>query len=96
MPGLPRVLKKRLGVIGQDGRDFLTIMDACPCVIRKTVVPVAPFLEIKDRGRCVIRREFWKNVELFVLVRGYGVRGGTHCTAWGVGGMGVSPAKLYI
>ena len=45
---------------------------------------------------CVIRMKFGKNIELFVRVRGYGVCGGTHCRAWGVGGWGCPPAKLYI
>ena len=48
------------------------------CVIRRTVAPVAPFSEIMDGERCVIRVKFGKNVELFVRVRGYGVCGGTH------------------
>jgi hypothetical protein len=47
-------------------------------------------------GRCVIRGEFGKNIELFVRVRGYGVCGGTRCRAWGVGGGGCPRAKLYL
>lgn len=36
------------------------------------------FPTIADAGPCVIRGEFWKNVGLFVRIRGYGVCGGTH------------------
>lgn len=39
--------------------------------------------------------EIWKNVELFVYIKGYGVKHGTHSDIVGVG-VDISALKLYL
>ncbi len=78
MPGLPRVLKRWSGVIGRDGRDFPTIMDEGPCVIRR----IAGLLDIR------MELSFEKMWGYLCVLGGMGYAGGPidSLGGWGDGG----------
>jgi hypothetical protein len=82
LPGLPRVLKRRSGVIGQDGQDFPTITDEGPCVIRR----IAGLLDIR------IWLSFEKICSYLCVLGGMGYAGGP-IAGLGGGGMGGVPVQ---